>query len=393
MHSYLILDSPRVGSLGYRIIVNVGCAPTAYIEECLERSRQQPSAPDILVVSHIVKQYGQSTIVAREGVERLLLISAQLTVAEPIIRERVGELLNSILQQDVEQLLADPELPGMARDRIIIEHPLLSSWLRRVDALLHDRTDSGNDADIAPTSQTWQRQQPSPSQPESASQTIPNPPPSILPPRTANNSHKILCVGAAILTLLLAGTLKVGHLRFRQSTNNHPANSCAYEERYEWLPDYIRKPVTDAEVKRFEERLNDCWMDLVNFIKANNIEHDNVKKINARDFPVWAGFIKTRAEWTEIENDSAAEIRYKRIDAVITNFKEALQKANNKDLKTIASANACYSEFLQNIYHRHNSDKPEESGPLKMQYAHFNPHPSPEFFLNSAYKFFKWQDI
>ncbi len=378
MKSYLILESPRVASLGYRILVSSGLeAGGRRLDDLLKRPGQKDLSADLLEVSYAVKQPGQSGITGRDGLERLVLVSPKLCTADQALRNRVRENMINLLQADAEMLLADPELSRTARDRTVIEHSLMDEWLGRVEDILEGHEPVSSTCTAA-------KSEPVPASTQRRTAAV-----SMMPSEPARStSMKAISKNSVVMTavVLIAGLLAVIFFAVQapewlSGCQRPPAHS--FEGKYEWLPEDVGKPRNREEAQQFERCMDECWQELVSFIEKNDDYRTEWEKIDRSNFPVRAWYLELPREWLNSGNLPIAENLFSRVLSALSGFREAMRAAPDAGMSEMIPNHLSSSEFVKVISDPQNAEK------IGALFAEL--HYPPSNFIAKAYGLFSWE--
>lgn len=134
--SYLVLETPRAGNLGYRRLVSVGGLSLTNLTEALREVQKSGAGGDAVEVARTVRQPTVAGVAGREGTERLVLVHSGLGRASAEVIAALRDRLESLLTHEVSALVQIPATWSPARDRLTIGHPDLDAWHGQLIALL-----------------------------------------------------------------------------------------------------------------------------------------------------------------------------------------------------------------------------------------------------------------
>jgi len=372
MENQLVLETPRVATLGHRIIATSGFTASPHYEELLNSSRERGSRENTLVATHTVTQRSQSGITGREGVERLVLISPWLHQLDQPAKGRLIEHLSRLLESKAEELLADSELIRKARGQTLIEHHRLDEWLEGIRARFFPQEAARGipavRAEAVPISDQPQGRPPGKGGTQPGSAACFGRKKKIAPLR--------LLAAAGLLGLLVVG---IGFVLY------HIDGSRSYEGRYEWLPEEVEKPKTKSQAERFDERLNECWEALTTLISENSDSFSDwarfpgIKKIQ----PVRAWLLDVSSDMLKVSGASSQKERFQRIQKYISEFQKSIP-----DMASVSSGNAWPSDmeckgFLEQL------EDARLAGHLDGAYAELDF--SPVDFFDKARELYSWE--
>ncbi len=311
---YLMLESPRVPSLGHRTLVSTGGETREHMDDALDRLRQVSPTADRVEAGHAVRQSGQSGVTAREGIERLVFVSPWLRNVEPAVKERVRDVLAELLRKDVGELIADPDLPRMARDRTVVVHPLLNVWRQRVEEVLQGGTYVPGAAPIAPEVLPGQ-QAPARQQEAEIPHTATTPARPALAPESGHKSIWLRILAGVAIALVI-GFVVARRMPGKSTSNNGAAMPSS--------PGDAKRPETEEEKKNAEERLAECENAVKEIIEGNEKEIEKWAGIlDKTNYPFRACLVNVKGMWMQENGAGDFTGRCTRIDKIITEFRVA----------------------------------------------------------------------
>lgn len=134
--SYLVLETPRAGNMGYRRLVSVGGLSQTNLTEALREVQKSGTGGDAVEVARTVRQPTVAGVAGREGTERLVLVHSGLGRASPEVIATLRDRLESLLTNEASALVQMSETWTQARDLLTIGHPDIDDWHGQLITLL-----------------------------------------------------------------------------------------------------------------------------------------------------------------------------------------------------------------------------------------------------------------
>ncbi len=368
-YSYLLLESPRVDSLGHRLIVSTGTDSDARCTLLIDSPQQCEQFPDVLVVSHSVKQPSQYGNTSREGIERLSFVCSQIGSADPVLKEQLRKAMVVLLRDRAEHILADPELTRLARDRTVVTHPAMDEWCAILVEVL---TGKGSEPpqsspQVSPPDHCAQRiQGPTGSTAMSEGESITS--------SERKSPKKSVVPIISIILVLLFGTVAVIKLYPSRTPRN---GTSTIHDQYAWLSAYnVLVPRSPEEAERYNAILNACWSELGLLSTAN--KKSGLKKPN--NIQSWMDHVIEK--WVNSgENTQSNDARFKQIQKTIQLFRDA---GANLSGVSFPDAKMSPSEFMEWFIDKQNQDIRENV----YKFAHFEHEPTG--FFEKSHRLFNW---